>query len=400
MARPSGSNRGRLLLVMLIVSSLLLITLDLRGVGVVSGIRSGVGTALTPVEKVGNWVVSPFKNFFSDLIHLGRTGSTIKNLKAENAKLRAEIVQQQNSKGQAKQLQAALDLAGRANWKTISAKVMAQGSTISFTHTVTIDQGSRAGIKPNLTVINGSGLVGVVKSVYPNSSVVLLASDPSFKIGVRVARNQSIGILSGQGSNSGILELLDNTEKLKKNDILISRGSNNNSPFVAGVPVGIVKKSSDSTSSVSQVADVSFYANLNALGVVSVILSASDANPGNALIPKAPAPTAYTYCNCLCLSERLCNFNKEVIMWRREVTLSLLTFSLLFLVQEGFENQIHLPLGGFSLILLAALIWASISEPRDCSGNWIYCRNIYGPITIYRWSIRTLDFGAGFICVF
>lgn len=291
MARPSGSNRGRLLLVMLIVSSLLLITLDLRGVGVVSGIRSGVGTALTPVEKVGNWVVSPFKNFFSDLIHLGRTGSTIKNLKAENAKLRAEIVQQQNSKGQAKQLQAALDLAGRANWKTISAKVMAQGSTISFTHTVTIDQGSRAGIKPNLTVINGSGLVGVVKSVYPNSSVVLLASDPSFKIGVRVARNQSIGILSGQGSNSGILELLDNTEKLKKNDILISRGSNNNSPFVAGVPVGIVKKSSDSTSSVSQVADVTFYANLNALGVVSVILSASDANPGNALIPKAPAPT-------------------------------------------------------------------------------------------------------------
>ena len=291
MARPSGSNRGRLLLVMLIVSSLLLITLDLRGVAVVSGIRSGVGTALSPVETAGSWVVTPFKNFFSDLIHLGRTRSTINNLKEENAKLRAEIVQEQNAKGQSKQLQAALDLAGRASWKTVSAKVLAQGSTISFTHTVTIDQGSRAGIKPNLTVVNGSGLVGVVKSVFPNSSIVLLASDPSFKIGVRVARNQSIGILSGQGSNSGILELLDNTAKLKKNDVLLSRGSNNNSPFVPGVPVGIIKKSSDSTNSVSQVADVTFYANLNALGVVSVILSASEANPGNALIPKAPAPT-------------------------------------------------------------------------------------------------------------
>lgn len=291
MARPSGSNRGRLLLVMLIVSSLLLITLDLRGVAVVSGIRSGVGTALSPVETAGSWVVTPFKNFFSDLIHLGRTRSTINNLKEENAKLRAEIVQEQNAKGQSKQLQAALDLAGRASWKTVSAKVLAQGSTISFTHTVTIDQGSRAGIKPNLTVVNGSGLVGVVKSVFPNSSIVLLASDPSFKIGVRVARNQSIGILSGQGSNSGILELLDNTAKLKKNDVLLSRGSNNNSPFVPGVPVGIIKKSSDSTNSVSQVADVTFYANLNALGIVSVILSASDSNPGNALIPKAPAPT-------------------------------------------------------------------------------------------------------------
>ena len=132
MARPSGSNRGRLLLVMLIVSSLLLITLDLRGVAVVNGIRSGVGTALTPVETVGNWVVSPFKNFFTDVVHLGRTRSTINRLKEENAKLRAEIVQQQNAKGQAKQLQAALDLAGRAKWKTVSAKVLAQGSTISF----------------------------------------------------------------------------------------------------------------------------------------------------------------------------------------------------------------------------------------------------------------------------
>ena len=291
MAGPSGSNRGRLLLVMLIVSSLLLITLDLRGVSVIGGVKSGAGTALAPVQKVGSWAVTPFKNFFSDLIHLGRTRSTINDLKEENAKLRSQLIQQQNANGQAKQLKAALDLAGRASWKTVSAKVLAQGSAISFTHTITIDQGSRAGIKPNLTVVNGSGLVGVVKNVFPNSSIVLLASDPSFKIGVRVARNQSIGILSGQGSNSGVLELLDNTAKLKKNDILLSRGSTNNTPFVPGVPVGRVNKSSDSTNSVSQVADITFYANLNALGVVSVILKASESNPGNALIPKAPVPT-------------------------------------------------------------------------------------------------------------
>ena len=51
-------------------------------------------------------------------------------------------------------------------------------------------------------------------------------------------------------------------------------------------------------------------------------------------------------------------------MWRREVALSTLTFALLFMAQEAFVNQIHLPLGGFSLILLAALIWSSISEPE------------------------------------
>lgn len=54
-------------------------------------------------------------------------------------------------------------------------------------------------------------------------------------------------------------------------------------------------------------------------------------------------------------------------MWRREVALSILTFALLFVIQEGFVNQIHLPMGGFSLILLAALIWSSINEPEIAS---------------------------------
>jgi rod shape-determining protein MreD len=54
-------------------------------------------------------------------------------------------------------------------------------------------------------------------------------------------------------------------------------------------------------------------------------------------------------------------------MWRREVALSLITFALLFMVQEGLVNQFRLPMGGFSLILLAALIWSSINEPEIAS---------------------------------
>ena len=276
---------------MLIVSALLLITLDLRGVSVVSGARNAVGTALSPVAKIGNAVVSPFKNFFSDLFRLGSTRETITKLKEENARLKTELLEQKNVEGQVKQLKESLQLAGRAQWKVVSAKAIAQGSAISFTNTITIDQGTRAGVRPNMTVVNGQGLVGVVKAVFPNSSIVLLASDPSFKIGVRIARTQSIGILSGQGINQGVLELLDNTTKLRARDVLLSRGSNNNRPFVPGVPIGFITKVPDSSNYVAQVADVTFYANLNAVGVVSVVLSAPESDPRNALVPKAPTPT-------------------------------------------------------------------------------------------------------------
>jgi rod shape-determining protein MreD len=54
-------------------------------------------------------------------------------------------------------------------------------------------------------------------------------------------------------------------------------------------------------------------------------------------------------------------------MWRREVALSFVTFAFLFVLQEGFVNQFHLPMGGFSIILLAALIWSSINEPEIAS---------------------------------
>lgn len=276
---------------MLIVSALLLITLDLRGVSVISGARNAVGTALSPVAKVGNAVVSPFKNFFSDLFRLGSTRATITKLKDENARLKSELLEQKNVDGQVKQLKESLQLAGRAQWKVVSAKAIAQGSAISFTNTITIDQGTRAGVRPNMTVVNGQGLVGIVKAVFPNSSIVLLASDPSFKIGVRIARTQSIGILSGQGNNQGVLELLDNTTKIKARDVLLARGSSNNRPFVPGVPIGFITKVPDSSNYVAQVADVTFYANLNAVGVVSVVLSAPESDPRNALVPKAPTPT-------------------------------------------------------------------------------------------------------------
>ena len=291
MARPSGTNRGRLLLVTLLVSALLLITLDLRGVSVIGGIKNGVGAALAPIEKVGGKVVSPFKNFFSDIFHLARNRSIINSLREQNANLRTELAKRKDADAELGQLKGVLDLAGSARWKVVSARVLNQGSSFTFTQTVTLDQGSRSGIRPNMTVINAYGLVGVVKQVFPNSSVVLLATDPSFKIGARVVGSQTIGILQGQGTSKGVLQLLDNTAEVHEKDVVLSRGSTNDVPFVPGVPIGYISKISHSSNAAGQLADISFYANMNTLDVVSVVVSAQGSNPGDALVPPPPVPT-------------------------------------------------------------------------------------------------------------
>jgi rod shape-determining protein MreC len=289
--RYGGDSRGRLLLIVLIVTSLFLITLDLRGVQVIDGIRTGTQTALTPVQKAGSWVISPFRNFLSDVTHLGRTRNQIEKLKADNDALRQALLDRKVADAQLKQLKSVLDLAGNGGFKVVGAKVISQGASTSFTQTLTIDAGSNSGIHTNMTVISGFGLVGVVKIAYANSAVVQLASDPSFRVGARIAGSQQIGILSGQGTRKGVLQLLDNTTEVKVGDAILARGSNNGRPFVPGVPIGEVTSVDNSAGAVTQTADVKFYANFSTLGVVAVVIGAPSTDPRDSLIPPKPVPT-------------------------------------------------------------------------------------------------------------
>ena len=289
--RYGGDNRGRLLIIGLIVTSLFMITLDLRGVQVIDGLRTGTQTALTPVQKVGSWVVTPFRNFFSDVTHLGRTRNQIEKLKIENDKLRLALLNRKVADAQLKQLKGALNLAGTAGYKVVNARVISQGSSTSFTQTITIDAGTSSGIHTNMTVLSGFGLVGVVKYAYTDSALVQLASDPAFRIGARIAGSQQIGILSGQGTRKGVLQLLDNTTQIRKGDALLARGSQNGRPFVPGVPIGEVTSVDNSPGAVTQTADVKFYANFSTLGVVAVVISGMSVDPRDSLVPPKPRPT-------------------------------------------------------------------------------------------------------------
>ena len=289
--RNGGENRGRLLLVILIVSALFLITLDLRGVNVINGVRSGTHTVLAPFQRAGSVAITPIKNFVNDVTHLGRTRSQIENLRQQNQKLRERLISRKNQDGEIEQLKSVLDLAGTARFKIVSAKVISQGSSLAFTRTITIDAGSGNGIKKNMTVISGSGLVGVVKEVFTNSALVMLATDPAFKVGVRIAGTQQIGILGGLGSSSANLQLLDNQTTIKVGDILLARGSINDRPFVPGVPVGRVTAVSNAAGAVTQSATVRYFANFGSLGVVSVVVRAPKSDPRDSLVPAKPVPT-------------------------------------------------------------------------------------------------------------
>lgn len=286
-----GGNRPRLLLIILLVTSLFLITLDLRGISLTKTSRSATQSFLAPIQRGFSDFFSPVGNFISNIKNFGKIKTENEDLKAANAKLKSQLVISKDIKGQLDKLKGSLNLAGRGGFSVVAARVIGQGSASTFSQTITIDAGTNSGVNKDMTVIGESGLVGVVKSATSSSAIVLLMSDPTFKIGVRIAGSQQVGVLSGNGTTRYTLQLLDAAGSIKEGDVLLSLGSDNNRPYVPGIPVGYVRDVDHSNTALVKTGTVSSYSQLSSLGVVSVIVSAGKSDPRDALVPK-PAPTA------------------------------------------------------------------------------------------------------------
>jgi rod shape-determining protein MreC len=245
-------------------------------------------TVAKPFQSAANFLFSPIGNFFGDIANIGQANERLDQLKEENKALQEKIATLKDMRGELRQLKSVLDLAGRARYEVVAARVIAYGPESSFERTLTLDVGSTSGIQRDMAVISGAGVVGVVKTVTARSAIVQLVSDPAFRMGVRIAGRQTMGILSGKGSSYFDLELLDARDTIKQDDVLLSRGSSGNRPFAPGIPVGTVVSVDDSIGALTKRAEVRPFAELSSLGVVAVILSEEAIDPRDSLIPKAP----------------------------------------------------------------------------------------------------------------
>lgn len=286
-----GTGRTRLLLVSLLVTALFLITLDLRGVSILGTARSAMQTIAKPFQSAATAIFSPVGDFFGDIANIGEANEKVDRLKEENKALKERIATLRDMRGELRQLKSVLELAGQARYRVVGARVISYGPEMSFERTITLDIGSSSGISRDMAVISGQGVVGVIKSVTSNSAIVQLVSDPAFRMGVRIAGRQTMGILSGKGSAYFDLELLDARGNVRQGDVLLSRGSSGDRPFAPGIPVGTVVSVDDAVGALTKEAEVRPFAELSSLGVVAVIVATKGGDPRDSLVPRAPVPT-------------------------------------------------------------------------------------------------------------
>lgn len=118
------------------------------------------------------------------------------------------------------------------------AVVIGRGAD-SWWNQILIGKGSNDGIKSGFVVVAPGGLVGRVTYVSPNSSRVLLVSDPNSQVGVVVSRSRYNGMLKGQSQNTATLEFFERDPDAKVGDIIHT--SQFSTLFPENVPVGRIK---------------------------------------------------------------------------------------------------------------------------------------------------------------
>jgi rod shape-determining protein MreC len=290
------SRRTRLVLGVLLVAALALITLDSRGAtaGPIGGLRGIGGTVFGSAESLAGAVTRPVAGFFDSVTGASGSQRKIEDLQREIIALRARLSQAQLGRAQEAQLRSLLALAGRGGYRIIAANVIAAAP--GYNSSVTIDAGRDDGIRPDETVLNGDGLVGTVTSAAAHTSTVLLTTDASSTVGVRLAGTGQIGAVTGTGrSRPGPtllrLQVFDASAVLQPGQQLVTFGSVHGRPFVPGVPVGVITQVQASATSLTKLAFVRPYADDSALGVVGVVIVPPRKNPRDSVLPPSPQPS-------------------------------------------------------------------------------------------------------------
>jgi len=237
----SRRSRRTLTVVILVVISLSLISLDLNGRthSVTSGVKSAANDVYAPLRQGVLDIISPIGSFFAGAFNYGSLQSENAQLQRTIGQLRAAQAERPFEENQLKELLALQNLPFLQSLPTITAQTQDQYAS-NFTATITLNKGRDDGVDVGFPVVGAGGLVGQVIQSFHHTSVVRLVTDGQSKVGVTFG-DQLTGIVDGQGPSSSMTaDLVAPHTPLHKGERMYTSGLDAAS-FPSGIPVATVQ---------------------------------------------------------------------------------------------------------------------------------------------------------------
>ena len=153
-------------------------------------------------------------------------------LARENARLKSIIFNTKDTTALPK-----IDTIKGVNKANIIVSKVIHNSYTVYENYLTINSGSLAGIKPDMGVINSSGIIGIVDKTSKNYATVISILNVKSQINAKIKKSNHFGSLIWNGKSTGFVQLIDvpRLASVRKGDTIVTGGQSEIFPENIGI---------------------------------------------------------------------------------------------------------------------------------------------------------------------
>lgn len=196
-------------------------------------IGAALGTAVLVRQTGAGFIFETYQLLTRPFHPQEMKGRVLDNAQFQELQQRLTEMESQNQK-----LQELLGYVKQRRQSGLPAPVVGR-SADHWWQQLVLGRGSNDGVKVGDVVMAPGGVIGRIVNVTPNTSRVLLLSDPSSRTGVAISRSRSMGYMRGQSGNRAIMEFFDKVPDVRRGDVVSTSAFSQ--LFPASLPVGRIE---------------------------------------------------------------------------------------------------------------------------------------------------------------
>jgi rod shape-determining protein MreC len=223
MALLDVRQRAGFLFLAVMLGHVILISVQVNarsGVPVLEAVTFGVFAQLQRAMSAGTSGVGRLWSGYVGLRHLKTEND---DLKRQLAEAQVDLQWQRGQADRSRGLERLLGLRDQSKLSTRAAEIIAAGSTPDF-RTVTIDKGSRDGLRADMAIIAPGGVVGRVVVASTRAAKVQLLIDRNAAAGAIVERSRAQGVVVGGGDERLRVDYVSEAADIMVGDAVMTSG--------------------------------------------------------------------------------------------------------------------------------------------------------------------------------
>lgn len=239
--------------------------------GSLGPVQNALSVPVYGVQSVVSRMTRGVTGLLDDIRTFRRLERRNRDLEEALAVYQAELAELREKGHDYDRLAALLDYnrQGPSDREYVTCDVIGRDTT-GFVNAIQIDCGRRAGVERMDPVVTEYGLVGRVTKVSATGAEVLLLTDPSSRVSVRLQDSRADGVVAGQLTGDLLMSFIPVDAQVREGEYVVTSGLGQN--FPADLLVGQVMSVALDQRGMYQEARVRSLVNFNRLEIVQVII--------------------------------------------------------------------------------------------------------------------------------